>query len=253
MDWTMGPADTWASMAAWLQDLITGLAHRPREILVVSAHWEEPTPTVTTTEAPSLIFDYHGFPPHTYELTWPTPGSPQLADRIRGCLEAAGIPSRSDPARGFDHGVFVPLKVALPDADIPTVELSLVAGLDPGHHLRIGRALAPLRDEGVLIIGSGMSYHNMSNFMTSQALADSQIFDEWLDSTVSAQPEERDRLLANWSSAPAARRAHPREEHLLPLMVMAGAAPHDIGEVIFSGEVMGARVSAHGFGLDRRH
>lgn len=253
MDWTMGPADTWVPMAQWLQGLITGLAHRPREILVVSAHWEKPTPTVTTADTPALIFDYQGFPPHTYELTWPAPGSPHLADRVCRHLGAAGIAARPDSSRGFDHGVFVPLKVAIPDADIPIVALSLEAGLDPARHLLIGRALAPLRDEGVLIIGSGMSYHDMNGFMTSHGLVDSRIFDDWLDTAVSAGPEDRDRHLKNWSSAPAARRAHPREEHLLPLMVVAGAAGDDIGEVIFSDEVMGAKVSAHGFGIHRQH
>lgn len=249
MKWTMGPADTWEPMARWLRGLIPGLPARPRAILVISGHWEEPLPAVTTSEEPPLLFDYHGFPAHTYELTWPAPGSPELAGRVRGLLTDAGIANRAESGRGFDHGVFVPLKVALPNADIPTVALSLDTGLDPARHVAIGRALAPLRDDGVLIVGSGMSYHNMNNFMTDRALTPSRIFGDWLDMAVASAPTERERLLTKWVSAPAARDAHPREEHLIPLMVVAGAAGDDSGETIFEDEVMGARISAYGFGF----
>src|SRR5205823_2443749 len=149
MEWTMGPPDTWDRMAAWLRRIAGTLPEKPKALLVVSAHWEEEVPTVTTSPAPALLFDYYGFPKSTYELTWPAPGSPDLAKRVRDLLGGAGIESRADDARGFDHGVFVPLKVAFPEANIPTVQLSLRAGLDPAEHIAIGRALAPLRDEGV--------------------------------------------------------------------------------------------------------
>ncbi len=249
MDWTMGPADTWDQTEEWLTRLTVQIGARPEAVVVVSAHWEEPNLAVTTSENPSLLFDYHGFPPHTYELAWPAPGSPRLATRVLELLAEAGFIGRADPNRGYDHGIFVPLKVAIPEADIPTVGLSLEAGLDPVRHLAIGRALAPLRDQGVLLIGSGMSYHNMNAFMTDRSRSDSRVFGAWLDSAVASPPSERDRLLAEWADAPAARESHPREEHLLPLMVMAGAAMDDLGRTIFTDEVMGAVVSAYGFGL----
>jgi aromatic ring-opening dioxygenase catalytic subunit (LigB family) len=203
---------------------------------------------VTTSPGPPLFFDYYGFPKHTYELTWPAPGDPALAARVRALLEGAGIESAGDAERGYDHGVFVPLKVAFPEAHIPTVALSLRAGLDPAAHLAVGRALAPLRDEGVLIVGSGMSYHNMRGFGDPRSLPKSATFDAWLAATVVASPVERDAGLAAWSRAPLAREIHPREEHLLPLMVVAGAAGDDRGAVAFRDEVMGVVVSAARFG-----
>ena len=147
-----------------------------RALLVVSGHWLEPVVTVHSGEHPPLLFDYYGFPPHTYALTWPAPGAPPIAARIRELLAEAGIPSREDATRGFDHGAFVPLKVAFPDAAIPTLQLSLDASLDPATHLRLGRALAPLRKEGVLIVGSGMSFHNMSALMRPGAALGGKFF-----------------------------------------------------------------------------
>jgi len=244
----MGPPDTWDRTAAWLRSVPGSLAVAPKALLVVSAHWEESVPTVTSSPAPPLFYDYYGFPPETYELTWPAPGSPELAQRVRLLLSGAGIESASDPKRGFDHGVFIPLKVALPEAHLPTVALSLRAGLDAATHLAIGRALAPLRDEGVLILGSGMSYHNMRGFGQPGSRAKSAEFDAWLDDVVKRAPESRDAALREWTKAPRAREVHPREEHLMPLMVIAGAAKDDVGEVVFRDEVMGVVVSAARFG-----
>jgi aromatic ring-opening dioxygenase catalytic subunit (LigB family) len=248
MEWTMGPRDTWDRLAGWLRSLDSLLPARPEKLLVVSAHWEATVPTVTSSPAPPLLYDYSGFPPHTYELTWPAPGSPELAARVRVLLSGAGVESSEESKRGFDHGVFVPLKVAYPEAHLPTVQLSLRAGLDPGAHLAIGRALAPLREEGVLIVGSGMSYHNMRAFMSPAALSDSERFDAWLERTVAAVPPARDAELAGWEKAPSARQCHPREEHLMPLMVVAGAAGMDAGHVAFRDVVMGSVVSAARFG-----
>jgi aromatic ring-opening dioxygenase catalytic subunit (LigB family) len=247
MEWTMGPPDTWRRTAEWLQSIDASLPTRPRALLVVSAHWEAPVATVTAGASPPLVYDYYGFPPHTYELRWPAPGFPHLADRVRKLLAGAAIDSRGDLERGFDHGVFVPLKVAFPDARLPTVQMSLRAGLDPAAHIAMGRALAPLRDEGVLIVGSGMSYHNMSDFMTSRAREHSARFDEWLSRTIESTAEERDSRLVRWADAPSSRESHPREEHLLPLMVVAGAAGNDRGKQVFRDEVMGAVVSAFRF------
>jgi aromatic ring-opening dioxygenase catalytic subunit (LigB family) len=248
MDWTMGPRDTWDRMAVWLRGLEGTLPERPRALLVVSAHWEMPVATVTTSAAPPLLYDYYGFPPHTYDLKWPVPGSPELAGRVRKLLSGAGFESGEDGARGLDHGVFVPLKLSFPEAQVPTVQLSLRQGLDPAQHLAMGRALAPLREEGVLIVGSGMSYHNMRGFNGAASRGDSRRFDQWLTGVVAEEPSKRDAALAAWTKAPSARECHPREEHLLPLMVAAGAAGDDRGRATFSDEVMGVAVSAVSFG-----
>ncbi len=249
MDWNMGPADTWERMAGWLSQLMTTLPVRPRALLVISGHWEEPVPTVNSAEHPGLYYDYYGFPPHTYELTWPAPGNPELAYRVCSLLENGGFRSAENSNRGLDHGVFIPFKLVLPEADIPVVQLSLVAGLDPAEHLRLGEALAPLRKQGVWIVGSGMSYHNMASLRGGGGvLADSDQFDSWLSEACELPPEQRKQALINWAGAPAALSAHPREEHLLPLMVVAGAAVHEPGRHIFRDRVMNATVSAFEFG-----
>jgi aromatic ring-opening dioxygenase catalytic subunit (LigB family) len=194
-----------------------------------------------------LLFDYYGFPPESYRLTWPAPGDPGLAARVRSLLAAAGFASAEDAERGFDHGTFVPLKLVYPDADIPTVQLSLQSDLDPALHLAMGRALAPLRDEGVLIVGSGMSYHNMRGFGGAGRAA-AETFDAWLRTAALAEPAERARQLTAWATAPAARQAHPREEHLLPLMVIAGAAGDDAGRLGFGGTFGPVRIAAFHYG-----
>jgi aromatic ring-opening dioxygenase catalytic subunit (LigB family) len=247
MDWTMGPANTWDKMAAWLKQLLATLPVRPQALLVISAHWETAQPRLTGHAQPPLIYDYYGFPEHTYQLTYPAPGHPALAKEVHKLLTEAGIPADIDPERGLDHGVFVPFKLIDPEAQIPVIQLSLQAGLDPAQHLAIGRALAPLREQGVLIVGSGMSFHNMRAF-GHQAQAPSRIFDDWLTATVTAPEAERTQSLINWSTAPQGQFAHPREEHLLPLMVVAGAAGSDPGSKIFEDEVMDSIVSAFQFG-----
>jgi aromatic ring-opening dioxygenase catalytic subunit (LigB family) len=220
----------------------------PKALLVISAHWEAAVPTVTTGTNPPLLFDYYGFPPASYELTWPAAGDPALASRVQSLLGAAGFPTAVDAKRGFDHGTFVPFKVAYPEADVPTVQLSLKAGLDPETHLAMGRALAPLRDEGVFILGSGMSFHNMRGFGSGRAGEMSEPFDTWLREAATLEPAARDQQLAQWSKAPGARLAHPREEHLLPLMVIAGAAGADRGTLAHAGTMMGAKIAAYHFG-----
>ena len=235
------------ALLAYLRTLPNITATRPRAMLVISAHWEEARPTVMTSAAPPLLFDYYGFPEAAYRLTWPTPGDPQLAQRVRALLSEAGIESGEDAARGFDHGTFVPLKVAFPEASIPTVQLSLVQGLDPRTHLAMGRALAPLRDEGVLIVGSGMSYHNMRGF-GGRGRAASVAFDGWLSAAMQTPQAARDASLEAWASAPSARDSHPREEHLLPLMVIAGAAEADVGRTVYQGTFADVALSAFQFG-----
>ncbi|MFQ5556877.1 MAG: DODA-type extradiol aromatic ring-opening family dioxygenase [Acidimicrobiales bacterium] len=248
MDWTMGSPDTWDGLARFLRAFASMVGERPDAVVVISGHHEGDVIELTTSVAPPMLFDYYGFPRHTYELTYPAPGSPAVADAIAGLLNVSGIAHRLDPGRGFDHGVFVPFLLMYPEADIPIVQMSLHSDLDPAFHLELGQVIAPLRETGVLIVGSGMSYHNMAGFMTQRARHDSEVFDDWLAHACSADPAKRWELLTGWARAPAARAAHPREEHLLPLMVVAGAAGDDTGARVFSDVVMGARVSAHAFG-----
>ncbi len=234
-------------MARYLRGLGDVPKTTPSAVLVISAHWEEAVPTVMSGAHPPMLYDYYGFPPEAYEITWPAPGQPALAKRVRDLLTAAGIESAENAERGFDHGSFVPLKLAYPNADMPTVQLSLKSGLDPEEHLALGRALAPLRDEGVFIVGSGSSFHNLRAF-GPQSASTSAEFDRWLGETARAEPSKRDRRLNDWAGAPSARAAHPREEHLLPLMVVAGAAGADRGELAFHGKVLETQMSAFHFG-----
>lgn len=247
MDWTWGPADTWQATQHFLEGLADTLPEAPRALLVISGHWEEPAFTAGAAPAPKLIFDYSGFPEHTYRLTWPASGDPALAARVQQLLADGGLPAAVDANRGFDHGVFVPLKVAFPQAQIPVVTLSLVSSLDPQLHLGAGRALAPLRDEGVLIVGSGMSFHNLRAYFRPETLDRSRAFDAWLTRAVESPAPERDAQLKAWRSAPFAAFAHPREEHLAPLFVAAGAGGPAPGTRVFTGEPMGAAISAYRF------
>lgn len=246
MDWTWGPAETWTATRQFLEGLAATLPAPPKAILVISGHWEEPAFTASTSAAPQLIFDYSGFPEHTYRLAWPAPGEPDVAQRVAGLLEKAGLPAAT-ANRGFDHGVFVPLKVAFPEARIPVVSLSLAASLDPALHLAAGRALAPLRDENVLIVGSGMSFHNLRAYLRPETVERARAFDAWLTHAVESPAAERNVLLSGWRQAPFATYAHPREEHLIPLMVAAGAGSEAPGKRIFGDEPMGAALSAYRF------
>ncbi|MFG6439310.1 DODA-type extradiol aromatic ring-opening family dioxygenase [Roseateles sp. LKC17W] len=215
-----------ARLEASLQAVPASLPEAPRAILMISAHWEAPAFTVQTAAHPGMLYDYGGFPPHTYEVQYPAPGAPALAERVVALIEAAGLPAARDSQRGFDHGAFCTLVPMYPDANIPVVQLSLRQGLDPAEHLALGRALAPLRDEGVLILGSGFSFHNLGLMFNGRGQAPSVAFDAWLQGALPS-PEGRAERLSAWAQAPAARQAHAREEHLLPLMVAAGAAEGD--------------------------
>ena len=248
MDWN--PPDAWDKMAVFLKNLHTSLPRQPKAILMVSAHWLEPHVGVTSGAQPALIYDYFGFPPHTYELQYPAPGHPRLATEIVATLNAAGIPSEADAQRGFDHGMFIPLMLMFPNADIPVVQLSLHNSLDPQAHLKIGHALQSLRAQDVLIIGSGMSFHNMRAYGNPKYSPISDVFDDWLTKAVSASPAEREQLFTDWAQAPHARDCHPlgAEEHLLPLMTVAGAAGQDLGRKVFSDRVLATTLSGFVFG-----
>ncbi|MFT5722488.1 MAG: 4,5-DOPA dioxygenase extradiol [Motiliproteus sp.] len=203
---------------------------KPSAILVISAHWEAAVPTITSGATPPLIYDYFGFPQEAYEIEYPCPGEPVLAGQIHDVLEQAGIPARLDEQRGFDHGLFVPLKLMYPHADIPCVQLSLVDSLDAATHLAMGRALQALDYDNLLVIGSGFSFHNMRAFFTPNTpdiQASNQAFEDWLEATCSdatLEESERTERLLHWDLAPHARFCHPREEHLLPLHLCCGLA-----------------------------
>ncbi len=237
MEWS--PRDAWDAMAAFLRGLAATLPERPKAIVVVSAHWQETGFAVTCAEQPELIYDYYGFPPHTYQLQYPAPGSPALAKHLAGLLAAEGLPVHEDAQRGFDHGMFIPLLLMFPAADIPVVQLSLAASMDPALHLQAGRAMASLRDEGVLVVGSGMSFHNMRAYGDRRFIPVAEEFDGWLRATLEAPPATRDAALVQWAQAPSARLSHPPrgEEHLLPLMVAAGAAGEDTGRCVYRDRV----------------
>lgn len=225
--WMDGPfRRQFDTLEGQLQSLPRELPGPPKAILVVTGHWEAEQFTVGGARQPGMVYDYSGFPPQTYSIKYPAPGSPELAKRVQALLEGAGIGASIDADRGFDHGTFVPLAVMFPDAGIPVVQLSLKSGYDPGEHLAVGRAIAPLRDEGVLIIGSGLSWHNLRMF-GPQARAPSEAFDAWLHQAMQSSPAERSARLEQWDRAPGARLAHPQEDHFVPLMVAVGAAEAD--------------------------
>lgn len=248
-----GPWPWMADMREMLASLDTALADMPRQIgrtpkavLIITAHWEERAFTLSSSPAPGMVYDYGGFPAHTYSVVYPAPGAPELATRVQGLLQEAGLPVALDSERGYDHGTFVPLAVMYPDAQVPVLQMSLRAGLDPAEHIALGRALAPLRDEDVLIVGSGLSYHNLRNFGAG-GRAPSKAFDVWLQDVMAAAPAVRAEALVNWESAPAARICHPREEHLLPLMVAVGAAYDDAAECVYHDEAVFGGVTASSF------
>jgi 4,5-DOPA dioxygenase extradiol len=229
---------------------VTPTLIKPSAILVISAHWEENKPTITSRAFPSLIYDYYGFPKEAYEIKYPAPGAPELADKIFNLLGSAGFEAKLDDQRGFDHGLFVPLKIMYPNASIPCVQLSLVNSLQPEAHIQMGKALADLKNDNVLIMGSGFSFHNLKEFFapsTQKSKDMNESFEHWLIDTCSnnlLSEEERKQRLINWDSAPAARYCHPREEHLLPLHVCYGVAS-TAAKRVFEFEIMGKMASAY--------
>jgi aromatic ring-opening dioxygenase catalytic subunit (LigB family) len=229
----------------FLRGIRGALPAAPTAILVVTAHWESDVPTLTGSAHPGLIYDYYGFPPETYALQYRAPGSPELAARAASLLRMAGFDAAVDASHGWDHGVFIPLMVMFPQAEIPVVSMSLQASLDPVLHCSLGAALRPLRDEGVLVVGSGTSYHNLRNM--NHAGAASQAFEDWLDWALSGNQGERTERLGSWAQAPGGRESHPREEHLLPLMVASGAGTDTPARKLWSGLAGSAHLGAWAF------
>ena len=242
---------TYDVLAASLRDMPRQLGRAPAAVLVVSGHWEtDAAYAVMASARPPMLYDYGGFPAHTYQVQYPAPGAPALAEQVRDLVAAAGLPVGLDARRGFDHGTFSPLAVAYPAAEVPVLQLSIRRHYDPAEHLALGRALAPLRDEGVLIVGSGLSYHNLRHF-GPQARDVSRAFDDWLDDTlVHREPAARSERLLHWDAAPAARIAHPQEDHLVPLMVALGAAEQETAVRVYHEDAFmgGLSVSSFRFG-----
>jgi aromatic ring-opening dioxygenase catalytic subunit (LigB family) len=224
----------YARLEASLRELPAGLGVKPKAILVVSGHWEERDFAIMANPSPPMVYDYGGFPDYLYHIHYSAPGSPELANRTRSLIQQAGLSTHLDAARGFDHGTYSILAVTHPEAEIPVIQVAIRTDYDPESHLRLGRALAPLREEGVLIIGSGSSYHNLRHFFDRSRRQESVQFDSWLRETlVETAPENRSARLAEWDRAPSARVAHPQEDHLIPLHVAVGAAEQEPGQLIY--------------------
>jgi 4,5-DOPA dioxygenase extradiol len=234
-----------------MNDFLSSLPDRlrlPQVILVISAHWEESRATLLAAPHPLMFYDYYGFPPEAYQIQYPAPGDPELAERIATRLEQHGFSPQLDTERGFDHGLFIPLKLMYPSAKIPALQLSLLRGLDPQSHINLGKALRGLLGENILVIGSGFSFHNLQAFSWgAQGAPDpaNDDFQDWLIETCTAPMTEsaRQKRLAGWEKAPSARYCHPREEHLLPLHVCAGLAGAP-AEKVFDDRILGKRAVA---------
>lgn len=214
-----------AELAAWAQ----ALPH-PKAILMVSAHWDQRPTTLGATETVPLFYDFYGFPEKYYQTKYPAPGAPDLASRLRGLLRHEGIPSEDDPQRGLDHGAYVPLVAMYPKADVPVLQVSM-PGLDPGALFQLGRALAPLRDEGVLVFGSGFLTHNMRYAFRPGIPPWAREFDGWAKEAL--ERFDVDALLDFRSRAPAAQQALPTWEHYAPVLVAAGAAAREVPRTTF--------------------
>ncbi len=247
--WVDGMKQQFAKTAREFAQMPALLPARPKAILVITGHWEADDFTVSTSERPPMEYDYYGFPEHTYQIQYNAPGSTVLAARVGELLTGAGITWKQDDLRGFDHGTFVPLSLMYPEADVPVVMLSMKSSYDPADHIRLGQALAALRNEGVLIVGSGLTYHNMRGFGQPQSTPVADAFEDFLNTAITEpSADKRNDMLVHWQDAPGARLAHPQEDHLIPLMVVAGAAGADVGHRVFVDHVMKVAMASYQFG-----
>jgi aromatic ring-opening dioxygenase catalytic subunit (LigB family) len=238
-------------LEASLHEVRRELGQAPRAVLMVSGHWEADRFLLSSAARPPMVYDYSGFPEHTYRIRYDAPGAPALAETVHAMLERGGVASGLDAQRGFDHGTFTLMHTMYPDADMPLLQLSLRVDYDPAEHIKVGELIAPLRDEGVLIVGSGFSFHDTRGMRSGAGAEASAAFDGWLlDTLINSSPDERRQRLLHWSAAPAARAAHPHEDHLMPLMVAVGAAGDDAGvRVYHQRDFMGAiTASSYRFG-----
>lgn len=232
-----------------LTQLVADHGEKPKAILMISGHWEEYTVAIMGSSKPPMLYDYSGFPPETYEITYDASGAPEVAARTRDLLTKAGITAHIDMNRGFDHGTFAPMEVMFPAADVPLFQVSMLKSYDPADHIAIGRALAPLRQEGVMIVGSGLSFHNL-RLRNGEGSVASGEFDTWLFEAMMADPDTRRQAMIEWEVAPGARICHAEEDHLVPLFVALGAAENETATRIYhnTADVLGATVSNYRFG-----
>lgn len=247
--WIPQMAQALAPLARSLAALPTELPQPPKAILMISGHWEGPEYAVMHSARPPMLYDYSGFPPETYHIQYPAPGAPDLAEHTADLIRAAGLPTRLDDRRGYDHGTFVPAYVMYPQAQIPLFQVSMRSHYDPAEHIALGQALAPLRAQGVLIVGSGLSYHNLGLFGPG-ARVPSHAFDIWLTQTLALPPAQRTQELLDWEMAPYARTCHAREDHLIPLFAALGAAENDIATRTYHQTGIFGGVTASSFRFD---
>jgi len=224
--WVPSMREQHALLEKSLANMPAEIGQTPRAILMISGHWETDGFAVMHAANPTMLYDYRGFPPETYQVVYPASGAPDLAEQVADMIDAAGLPVRLDDTRGFDHGTFVPAAVMYPAADIPVFQVSIDRSYDPAQHIALGRALAPLRAQGVLIVGSGLSYHNLRK-LGPEAEVSSTEFDRWLTDTLALPAHDRTAAILNWEDAPYARDCHTEEDHLVPLFAALGAAEND--------------------------
>ena len=236
------------NLEASLVRMVKDLPERPKAILMISGHWEDDSFAVMTSANPPMVYDYSGFPPETFSVQYKAPGAPDLAQKAADLIAAAGLPVRLDAKQGFDHGCFVPAYVMYPDASVPVFQVSLRHGYNPAEHLALGRALAPLRDEGVLILGSGLSYHNLRLFGPG-AKAPSEAFDAWLATVMAEAPAKRTADRLDWEKAPYARTCHAQEDHFAPIWAVLGAAEQEKATMVYHDTMIFGGVTASGYRL----
>lgn len=238
-----------ANLERSFEEMVQELPEKPQAVLMISGHWEAEQAQIMASDAPPMVYDYHGFPPETYQVTYPSPGAPEIAQQALALLRDAGIDAALNTTQGYDHGTFVPMQIMYPDADVPLFQISLLQSYDPAAHLAMGRALAPLRDQGVLIVGSGLSYHNLRMF-GPEAREPSAGFDAWLHDALMQAPEARTAAMIDWESAPYARISHKEEDHLVPLFVALGAAEGEKATMTYheDGLFGGVTASSYRFG-----
>jgi aromatic ring-opening dioxygenase catalytic subunit (LigB family) len=223
-----------SKITQWYKDFQKNfVTQKPSAIIIFSAHWEEDTVHILSKPKPDLYFDYYGFPDFTYSFKYPAPGDSHLSERIKSLVEGASIPVQLDSDRNWDHGVFVPLLLMFPEADIPVVQVSLISSLNPETHIKLGAALEPLRNENILFIGSGFATHTSGG--RSGGFKSVLPFTDWLTDTVTNKDytkEQKTQKLINWSTAPEAKFTHPREEHLIPVHIIMGSSSGSATQIL---------------------
>ncbi|MDE4140125.1 MULTISPECIES: DODA-type extradiol aromatic ring-opening family dioxygenase [Rhodobacterales] len=244
--WIPNMREALAPLADALARMPQEIGRRPSAVLMISGHWEKDTFAVMSAAKPPMVYDYYNFPPETYEIQYPAPGAPELAQHTADLIAAAGLPVSMDAEQGYDHGTFVPMALMYPEADVPLFQVSMRHGYSPEEHFALGRALAPLRDEDVLIVGSGLSYHNLREF-GPRAKVPSEEFDTWLNAALQLPAAARTEALLNWEQAPYARACHAQEDHLVPLFTALGAAEKEPATQVYHQKDIFGGVTASSF------